>query len=295
LSAILARDGYMPRVFHARGNRLVFTGGILVLTFLACALLAVFNAKTTHLIPLYALGVFLSFTLSQAGMVRHWQKTKEPGWRRSAIINGFGALTTAVVFAVIVLEKFGQGAWFVCILVPVLAALGGLVGRTYHRLARSLNVPDDAILDFRPSGSSAIPIVVPVQDINLATVMTVAAACERSREVIGVHVLVDPDEPSSVEKRWACQIPNVPLVVIDSPFRTVSDPIGVYVDDMLRRSPHEVTVMVPLLEVRGAKRILVNQSLKGLMKLLAQKRHVNVIRFPFQPGSPARPDHAIAG
>ncbi len=289
LSAILARDGYMPRIFHARGNRLVFSYGIIVLAGLAMLLLTVFDAKTTRLIPLYALGVFLSFTLSQSGMVRRWVRLKESDWRVAAIVNGIGAATTFLVLLIILEAKFLQGAWIVCLLIPILAGSALLIGRFYHSLKRNLHVSADAVLDLRPRGESRIPILVPVEDINLATVMTLGAACERSRDVTAVHVMVDPDERSTVEERWDRQFPQIPLVVIDSPFRTVSDPIAAYVDDRLKQAPHEVTVMVPLLEVRHwYQRPLVNQSLKRLNKMLQRKGRVSVVVYPFSPGSRGR-------
>lgn len=289
LAAILARDGYVPRIFHARGNRLVFSWGIIVLAALAALLLLIFDAKTTSLIPLYALGVFLSFTLSQGGMVRHWFESKESGWKRSMVVNGLGAITTGVVFVVIIEAKFAEGAWMVVILIPILAIVFWLIGRFYKGLARALQVAPEAVLDMRPTGTSMIPVVVPVEEINLATVMTLGSACERSRDVVAVHVLVDPDEPSNVEERWARQFPGVPLVLIDSPYRTVADPIASYVNDRLRRAPYEVTVIVPILEVRHwYQHPLVNQSLKRLPQLLKKRRQVNVVYFPFSPGSRGR-------
>lgn len=289
LSAILARDGYMPRVFHARGNRLVFSYGIIVLAVLSALLLIGFNATTTRLIPLYALGVFLSFTLSQSGMVRHWFASREAGWRRAAVVNGVGAVTTGVVFLVILEAKFAQGAWVVVILIPILAFVFLLIGRFYKSLKRSLHVAPEAVLDLVPHGASRVPIIVPIEDINLAAVMTLAAACERSRDVTAVHVTIDPDQPSSVAERWAQQFPGVPLVVIDSPYRTAADPIAAYVDDRLRASPHEVTVMVPVIEVHHwYQRPLVNQSLKRLSRLLAARRQVAVVEYPFNAGAGKR-------
>lgn len=282
LAAILARDGYMPRVFHARGNRLVFSWGIVVLAGISMALLVAFNATTTRLIPLYALGVFLSFTLSQAGMVRHWVKGKEAGWRWAAIVNGLGATTTAVVFAVILEAKFAAGAWVVCILIPVLAGVFLLIGRFYRRLGRMLNVDGARAISLTPHGGSRVLHLVPVEEINLATVMAVAAACERSRNVSAVHVVVDPDAPSTVSERWDGQFPYVPLVVINSPYRTVAEPVAAYVEDRLREAPHEVTVVVPVVEVaRWWQRPLVNQSLKRLAKLLGGRRRVNVVPVRF--------------
>ncbi|HKS91076.1 MAG TPA: APC family permease [Tepidiformaceae bacterium] len=289
LAAVLARDGYMPRMFHARGNRLVFSVGILVLTALACALLIAFNATTTRLIPLYALGVFLSFTLCQIGLVKHWMRTREPRWRQSAIINAVGAAATALVFLVIIEAKFFEGAWIVVILIPILALGFWMIGRFYKKLQRSLYVSPDAVLDMKPKGESRVPIIVPVEDITLASVMTLGAACERSSEVTAVHVIVDPDLPSTVEDRWQRQFPSVPLVIIDSPFRTISDPIASYVVDRLHAAPHEVTVMVPSVEVNHwYERPLVNQSMASLKSLLAPRRQVAVVAYPFSPGSMGR-------
>lgn len=290
LGAILARDGYMPRLFFQRGNRLVFTYGIAALTASSILLLAAFNAKTTRLIPLYALGVFLSFTLAQAGMVRRWLTLKEPGWRVSAVFNGAGGVATAVVFVIILVTKFAQGGWMVVIALPVITAMLWWVGRYYRALARSLNVAGAAVLDdLRPRGPASTPILVPVEDINLATVMALGSACERSKEVIGVHVLVDSEEESHVEERWHRQFPNIPLVVIDSPYRTVADPIAVYVRDRLRQPPHEVELLVPVIEVRHWwQRPLVNQSLKRLKAVLGNQRHVLVREFPYAPGSRGR-------
>lgn len=290
LAAILARDGYMPRSFYTRGNRLVFSYGIVVLAGLAIVLLIVFNATTTRLIPLYALGVFTGFTIAQAGMVKHWLRHKEPGWKRAMSLNGFGAVTTALVFLIILEAKFAEGAWVVIILIPVLAGGTWLIGRFYRRLKRALHVAPEAVLDLHAHGPSRVPIVVPVEDVNLAAVMTLGAACGQSRDVTAVHVMVDPDEPSTVEERWHTQFPNIPLVVIDSPFRTVSDPIAAYIDDRLRSTPtHEITVMVPLLEVRRwYQRPLVNQSLKGLRNLLSRRRQVEVVHYPFEVGEVPR-------
>lgn len=171
------------------------------------------------------------------------------------------------------------------ILIPILASICWFIGRFYAALKRNLHVAPGAVLDLLPRGESRIPIIVPVEDINLATIMTLGAACERSRDVTAVHVTIDPDQPSSVAERWPQQIPGIPLVVIDSPYRTAADPIAVYVNDRLRAAPHEITVMIPLIEVHHwYQRPLVNQSLKRLSSLLAPRRHVQVIHYPFHSG-----------
>lgn len=289
LAALLARDGYLPRIFHQRGNRLVFSYGIGALAGGSILLLIAFNATTTRLIPLYAFGVFLCFTLAQAGLVRRWFRLKPPGWRRSAMINGFGAVVTGVVMVIIVVTKFAQGGWLVVVAVPLASIAIWRIGVFYRRLHRTLFVSPDAQLDIHPRGESRVPVIVPVEEVNLATVMTLGAACERSRDVTAVHVVVDPDTPSTVEDRWNRQFGAIPLVVIDSPYRNVGDPIARYIDDRLKRAPHEVTVMVPLLEGhRWYQRPLVNQSLKRLTHMLRQRRHVEVATVPFSVGGRGR-------
>lgn len=286
LSAILARDDYMPRLFYSRGNRLVFSYGIVALAGLASTLLVAFDARTTRLIPLYALGVFLSFTLSQSGMVMRWWRTRDPGWQRSLAINGVGGSVTGVVFLIILQAKFAEGAWIVVILIPTLAWFMALIARFYRRLRRDLNVAPGAVLDLAPGGPSRVPTVVPVEDINLATVLALGSACERSSDVTAVHVTMDPDQPSTVEVRWRHQFPNIPLVVIDSPFRTVADPIAGYVADRVRHLPHQVWVTIPIVETRHwHQRILVNQSLRRLPALLARNRRVVVTTVPFSMGT----------
>ncbi|MEX0781624.1 MAG: APC family permease [Dehalococcoidia bacterium] len=285
LTAILSRDGYLPRLFHQRGNRLVFTYGIAALTAFSVLLLVVFDANTTRLIPLYAFGVFLSFTIAQSGMVKRWVGLRGAGWGRSAVISGLGALATGVVSVILLITKFADGAWMVVVAIPIITVLLYGVGRFYKALRRALYVNPNAVLDLKPNGIRAHPIIVPVEEINLATVMTLGVACERSRDVTAVHVLVDPDEPSNVEENWDRQFPDIPLVVIDSPFRTVSDPIAVYVNDRLRQAPHEVTVIIPVLDVKEwYARPLVNQSLKRLRTLLEGRRHVEVVPYFYNPG-----------
>lgn len=296
LTAIIARDGYLPRIFHQRGNRLVFSYGIAALTAFAITLLIAFNANTNRLIPLYALGVFLSFTIAQTGMVKRWLNRRDSGWQTAMVINAMGATATGIVTVILLITKFLDGAWMVVIALPVLTAGLFWVGRFYRQLQRQLFVSPDAQLDISPRGESRVPIIVPIEDITLATVMTLGAACERSRDVTAVHVVVDPDAPSTVEARWRRQFPDIPLVLISSPFRTVADPIARYVDDRLKHAPHEVTVMVPLLEVsRAYHRPLVNQSLARLTTLLDNRRHVNLIKYPFSVGSMGRRRRKFAG
>ncbi|MFN0148117.1 MAG: APC family permease [Dehalococcoidia bacterium] len=284
LGAILARDGYLPRFFHQRGNRLVFSYGIAALTVFAIVLLIAFNAQTTRLIPLYALGVFLCFTLAQAGLVRFWFKHRDPGWKRSALINGVGGLVTAAVFVIILVTKFGQGGWMVVVAIPVITVWLWLIGRFYRRLARAIFVSPQLTFDMVPRDKSRIPILVPVDEINLPTVTTLSAACERSSNVTAVHVNYDAEDGDLLIKRWDAQFPNIPLVVINSPYRTVAEPMSWYVLDRLKQSPQAI-VMLPVIQVRHwHQRPLVNQSLRRLKQLLKRRKSVEIIEQPFAVG-----------
>ena len=281
LGAILARDGYLPRTFHQRGNRLVFSYGIAALTGLAMLLLVGFNADTTRLIPLYALGVFLCFTLAQAGMVRRWLRQRDAGWARSAVINGLGCFVTGVVFAIILVTKFGEGGYMVVIAVPAITVLLWSIGRFYVRLKRRLHVAPDHAFNLVPKGRSREVVFVPVEEINLPTVMALSAACDRSTNVTAVHVNYDAEDDDALTKQWDLQFPHIPLVVIASPFRTVAEPLAWYVNDRLRETP-SATVILPVIEVRRFwQRPLVNQSLRRMRGLLKRRKTVEFIEQPF--------------
>ncbi len=282
LSAILARDGYLPRVFHQRGNRLVFSYGIGALTGGALLLLIAFNATTTRLIPLYALGVFLCFTFAQVGMVRFWLTHRSPGWKRSASINGFGGVVTGIVFIIILLTKFTAGGWMVAVAIPIISLLLFRIGRFYVRLRRELHVPEQAVFDLKPRGPSRVPAIVPVEEINLPTVIALGTACERSTDVTAVHVVYDSEEEHALIRRWPLQFPDIPLVVIESPYRTVSEPLSWYLIDRVRQFPNEATVIIPSVKVRHFwQRPLVNQSARRLRKIIGSRKTISFVENPF--------------
>lgn len=289
LTAILARDGFLPRILQSRGNRLVFSYGIVGLAGLASLLIVAFHAETTRLIPLYALGVFLGFTLSQTGMVLHWRRKRPDGWRGKAATNGFGAVATGIVATVILIAKFPEGAWIVTVILPLIALSLWAVGRFYRRLSRNLYIAPEAVLDLVPRGPSSIPVVVPVEEINLPALMALASACERSSDVRAVHVRIDQDVRATLVERWPDQFPMVPLIVIESPYRTVADPIASYVEQLTHQAPYHVEVIVPVIEVQHRhERPLVNQNLKRLEGLLAGHKRVRLALLPFAEGGRRR-------
>ncbi len=282
LAAILARDGYMPRAFHARGSRLVFSVGIIVLAVLSCALLVGFNATTTRLIPLYAVGVFTAFTLSQGGMVRHWLVSREPGWMRPALINGFGALATGIVLLVIIEAKFGEGAWAILVLVPLLIAMFAAIARFYASLQRRLALDGVAPLALAPGGPSRELIVVPAENLDRAALSALEAACAASARVVGVHVALEPGSGLAMAAFWKERLPGVPLIVIESPYRSLNEPIAAWLVDRVHEAPYRLTVMAPRIATRHWwERLLVNQSLGALRRLLAANPRVHVVDIPF--------------
>lgn len=286
LGAILARDGFLPRVFHQRGNRLVFTYGIVALTFFAIVLLVAFNATTTRLIPLYALGVFLCFTLAQAGMVRLWFRRRDSGWRRSTLINGFGGLVTGAVFLIILATKFVAGGWMVVAVLPLIVLVLWRIGGFYTHLSRRLKVQPGPEIGLRPHGPSTVPHLVPIEEINLPAVLALSTACDRSRIVRAVHVHYDPEDQSSdLADRWEQQFPEIPLVVIESPFREVAEPLSWYVLDQLKQPPNEVAIVIAGVRARHWwQRPLVNQSLGRLHDIVGKRRNVTIVEAPFPVG-----------
>ena len=245
LSAILARDRYMPRRFALRGDRLTFSLGIMMLTAIAGTVLIIFQADTHRLIPLYAIGVFLAFTLSQAGMVVHWRKMGSGGF--AMFMNGTGAVATGVVLIVVSYTKFIHGAWVVMILVPALVMLLRAIHAHYVSIERRLAIdPTEVHAAPRPGDLSDQPVIVPVREFNLVTWQAVEYARRLSRNVVGLHVQRGgPAEAETLTKQWNQLVTDVPLVTIDSPYRTFLGPFLAYAERTAESSGSSVTIVVP--------------------------------------------------
>jgi amino acid transporter len=242
LSSILARDGFMPHQFAHRGDRLAFSYGIVVLAGLSIVLLVAFGGQTDALIPLYAVGVFTAFTLSQAGMVVHHRRVRQPGWRAARLINGFGAVLTGLVTIVIAGTKFIYGAWIVLLLIPLLIWLMLAIKRHYryvdevtHHSART------------PSRFSNV-IIVPVAKLNAVSERTLAYArtiAPKGEDVVAVHVSLGVDQSDLVE-RWKDWSEQARLVCIESPYRSLVKPLLAYIDQARREAGDGmVTVVLP--------------------------------------------------
>jgi amino acid transporter len=286
LASILARDGFLPRQFSFRGDRLNFSHGIGALAILASVLLVIFAANTNRLIPLYALGVFLSFTLSQSGMVVHWWKLREAGWRRSIVINGIGAVATGVVAVIIALTKFTHGAWISLLGIGFLIYLFTAIRRHYRRVDEQLEVRPLAKAPTGPQGDRehGQVVLVPVDDVNEAVRRTVEYARTVSENVTALHVSDDAAEAEEMRQRWEEVIPDVPIVIIESPYRSFIAPILAYVDAIDRSYPGQtITVVLPELVPRHFwQGVLHNQSAIPLKRALLSRPNTVVIGIPYR-------------
>jgi amino acid transporter len=243
LSFFLARDGFLPRQFSFRGDRLSYSTGICVLGALASLLLLVFHAETHLLIPLYAVGVFISFTCSQSSMVRRWWTRKEPGWQRSMVINALGAVTTGIVAIVIAATKFTHGAFVILILIPCIVTLLYLIHRHYQQVA------DELVLDPRHVSltKETKPIViVPIPGLHLGVLPALSFARAISNSVTAVHITDDMEAAERLRRQWEEWDQKVPLVIIESPFRSLIQPLVAYIDARQQDEPERViTVVLP--------------------------------------------------
>lgn len=240
LSSIMARDGYMPRQMANRGDKLVFSNGILILAGLSILLLIIFQGSTHALIPLYAVGVFLSFTLSQAGMVRHWMKEERPA-PHHIFLNGLGAFATGVVTLIIAISKFALGAWMVIVLIPLIV-LGLLrVKHHYERVRARLTLEGAS----RPRIGKN-PVVVLVGGLHKGVIEALEYAKSISPNVTAVTVDLDPTKTAHLRRLWGEWAPDVPLVVLESPYRSILQPLLEYIDRMEKQGEGRyLTVVLP--------------------------------------------------
>jgi amino acid transporter len=284
LAAILARDGYMPRQFSFRGDRLAFTSGILVLSGAAIILLVAFEGNTTALIPLYSVGVFISFTISQSGMVVHWLREHVSGWHWRLGINGTGAVLTFAVAVVVTIAK-APTSLLVAIVIPILVVVMAFIQRQYHSSARQLAVKPDVVL---PEPHREERVIVPVPGINRAVVQAVNVARSIAPDVRAVLISDDPQEAEEIGVRWQQQLPSVPLVLVESPYRALVGPLLAYLDVLDRMWPADkeapVTfVVIPEFVARHWwERLLYNQSANRLRRALLGRPHTVVVNVPYR-------------
>jgi amino acid transporter len=258
LASFLARDRFIPRQLANRGDRLAFSNGIIILALVSIGLLVVFEADTHALIPLYALGVFVSFTLSQSSMVRHWVRLRGPRWPARALLNGTGAAATGVVALIIGITKFTRGAWIVVVLIPCMIALFLAIRRHYDEVARQLSI-EGGRPGAPPTGHA---VLVLVGDVHRGMLPAIEYARALSAEARGVYVEVDPERTARFEERWAKHADGMPLVVLRSPYRSVTGPLLEYLDLLQGQAPNlAITIVLPeFVPARWWQHLLHNQT-----------------------------------
>jgi amino acid transporter len=281
LASIVARDRFLPRQFMNQGDRLAFSNGIVILSVLAAVLLVAFAGDTHALIPLYMIGVFVSFTLSQAGMVIHWRRLRSSGWRTSATINGIGAVVTAIVLVIVAATKAFEGAWIVLVMIPGLVMVFELTRRHYDQVAEELGLHGWNRTD--PGHHVAI---VPVGGIQRAVVRALQYARGLSADVRAVYVDIDPSATQVIRDQWEIWGQGVPLVILPSPYRSLMEPLLDYVDQVRGENPAGyVTVILPeFVPKRLWHHLLHNQHALLIKGALLFKPNVVVTSVPFHLG-----------
>ncbi len=278
LSYFLARDRYMPRQFTFRGDRLAFTTGIVTLGVLSSAVLAAFQGETERLIPLYALGVFTSFTISQFSMVVRWRTRREPGWRVGQVLNGLGAAATALVAIIVGVTKFTHGAWIVVLLIPLLILTLRAIHKHYETASRELTTPT-------PLDPAQIhhTVLVPIASVNRIAQQTLAYARSISGNVTAVHIAIDEDDIDQVQADWKALGIDVPMVIIESPYRSLVGPLLSYIDEIDRQRPGDtLTVILPEFIARHWwEQLLHNQTGLRIKAALLFKPGIVVTSVPY--------------
>jgi len=306
LASIMARDRFLPRQFMNQGDRLAFSNGILILSVLASALLVVFEGDTHALIPLYMIGVFVSFTLSQAGMVVHWRKlgqgrtaggrpvspkprSGEGGWRSSAAINGFGAVVTGIVLVIVAITKAAEGAWIIIVMIPVLVGIFEITRRHYDHVAAELT-----LRGWQPEPTGRHVVIVPIGGLQRAVVKALRYARTLSKDVRAVYVELDPTATETLRRQWKEWGQGVDLIVLESPYRSLMEPLLDYIEELQEVEPAAyVTVILPEFVPRRLwQHLLHNQHALLIKGALLFKPNVVVTSVPYHLGRAL--EHATA-
>ena len=278
LASLMAKDSFLPRQFANLGDRLVFSNGILILAAVSCTLLIAFGGNTHALIPLYAIGVFTAFTLSQAGMVKHWWKEHGPRWVGHAAFNAVGAAATGLVVIVIAITKFTHGAWIVIVITPLMILSFLAIHRHYQSLRSQLT-----LRGFVPPKLGRHPVVILVGGLHRGVVTALTYAKAISPNVTAITVDLDSTATSRLQQQWQEWAPDVPLVVLDSPYRSVMQPVLHYIDKMEKqRDGDYMTIILPeFLPAKWWQHLLHNQTAFLLKTAILFRRGKVAISIPY--------------
>jgi amino acid transporter len=280
LSYFLASDRFLPRQFASRGDRLVFSNGIVALGIFSALLVIAFGAKEQALLPLYAVGVFTSFTLSQLGMVQRWRRLKTPGWQRNATINAFGAIVTGIVLVVLAATKFLEGAWAVIVLIPILVTILRTIHQHYMDVAMQLSLADAP----PPQAVRRHTVIVLISSVHRGVIPALQYALSLAPDnVTAVHVDLDAEATAKVKTKWQQWGSGIPLVVLPSPYRSLLRPLLQYIDEMAARYDDDVlTIILPeFIPSKWWQHLLHNQTALLLKAALLFSRGKVVTSVPY--------------
>lgn len=279
LSSVLARDSFMPHQFLYRGDRLAFSIGIVALGLISALLVILFGGNVDTLIHLYAVGVFLAFSMSNSGMVVHWWRTRGKNWKTSLLINGTGAVLTVSILIVVAVTKFALGAWIVVVLIPIITGFFLFIHHHYSQVAKQLRIVPGKLL---PNKIEQI-VLVPIDDVNYASLRAITFARTIARNVIVLHVSTNTERIDKIKQKMAAYAPDMKFVVIDSPFRAFVRPLLSYVDALHGQRPEAfVSIVLPeFIPAHWWEGFLHNRTAASLRSAFEKHPNVAVILVPY--------------
>ncbi|MBU3215274.1 APC family permease [Clostridium estertheticum] len=284
LLALMAQDGYVPRQFSQRGKRLSFSNGIIVLAVAAGILIIVFKGDTHLLLPLYAVGVFLSFTLSQVGMFLKWTRSKEEGWKHKSVINGLGAIVTFITVILIGITKFVHGAWLVFIIIPALVYSMGKIKNHYNKVVKEIKLSNDERPNIGIKTNNDQHVIILLGTLNKTFLKSLNCARCLSNNVVAFHVSTDPEATEKLKVKWKEYNPGIPLIIEHSAYRDIIEPLMNFIESEDRASKHGETVTVVISQFVITKwwhNLLHNQTGYFVKSMLYKNRNVAVLTVPY--------------
>jgi len=280
LSSILARDNFMPHVFSNRGDRLAFSSGILFLGALSALLLVAFRGNVDSLIHLYAVGVFLAFSMSDTGMVVHWWKTRGKNWKTSIVINGADAILTSSILIIVIITKFVFGAWIIIVLIPAIVPIFLLIHRHYARVAEQLRImPLQAI----PPQRIEHFVLMPIDDVNYASLRAMSFARTICKDITVLHIATDPARAEKLKQKMQTYAPDLRLVIVESPLRAFMRPLLNYVELLHNQHPGGfLTIVMPeFITAHWWERFLHNRTAEHLTQAFKRHPNIAVVNVPY--------------
>jgi amino acid transporter len=280
LSSVLARDNYMPHSFSSRGDRLAFSTGIMFLGIVSALLLVVFKGNVDSLIHLYAVGVFLAFSMSDTGMVVHWWKTRGKGWKTSILINGADAILTTSILIIVIITKFMYGAWIIILLIPMIVPVFVFIHKHYNRVAEQLRLLS---MQAPPPQTIEHSVLMPIDDVNYASLRAMSFARTISKDITVIHISSDTKRAEKIQEKMQTYAPDLKLVIVESPLRAFMRPLLTYVDFHHRQHPNGfVTIVMPeFITAHWWERFLHNRTAEHLTQAFKRHPNIAVVNVPY--------------